>query len=184
MVEVRLGFGHSRIRERSPNVEFECCSKSSIRCLTLDFIRMFESPHSKVEYSKPNVRECRIRMLKKSDFWIRITTLRNHADRPRTTPYDPNLWADSEFEVGFYVAHRNLELEDHLCQHDRPLTRGTDPVRPNGIKIHINHQILTLETQAWARTTTMGREKGPTVKFICVLSFKVAKFIFFCLSYK
>ena len=73
---LRLGFGHSRIRERSPNVEFECCSKSSILCLTLDFIRMFESPHSKVEYSKPNVRECRIRMLKKSDFWIRITTLK------------------------------------------------------------------------------------------------------------
>ena len=72
---IRLGLEHSRIRERSPKTEFECCSKISVLCLTLDFIRMFESPHSKVECSKPNVRECRIRMLKKSDFWIRITTL-------------------------------------------------------------------------------------------------------------
>ena len=37
---------------------------------------------------------------------------------PRTTLYEPTFSADSEFEVGFYVAHRNLELEGHLCQND------------------------------------------------------------------
>ena len=96
-----------------------------------------------------------------------------------TQIFGPN----SEFEVGFQVAHRNLELEDHLCQDGRPLTPGTDPVRPNGTKIQINHRILTLETQACARTITMGQEKGPTVKFICVLSFKVVKFIFLLIIY-
>ena len=63
-----------------------------------------------------------------------------------------------------------------------PLARGS-PVRPNRAKIRINLQILTVETQAWALTTTLVREKGPTVKFICFLSFKVVKIHFFCLSY-
>ena len=47
-----------------------------------------------------------------------------------------------------------------------PLTRWTGPVRPNRTEIRIYHKPLTLETQIWAQTTTMGREKGPMVEFI------------------
>ena len=63
-----------------------------------------------------------------------------------------------------------------------PLARGS-PVRPNRAKIRINLQILTVETQAWARTTTLVREKGPTVEFICFLSLKVVKLIFMPMVY-
>ena len=49
-----------------------------------------------------------------------------------------------------------------------PLTRGADPVRPNRTEIQTHHEILTQETQSWARNTTMGREKCTMVKFIFV----------------
>ena len=39
-----------------------------------------------------------------------------YPDRPRPTLYDPEFWADSDFEVRFGVANQNLELQTQLGQ--------------------------------------------------------------------
>ena len=47
---------------------------------------------------------------------IQHESAQKYPDLPRPTPYDPEFWVDSDFEVRFGVAHQNLELQTQLGQ--------------------------------------------------------------------
>ena len=89
-----------------------------------------------------------------------------YPDRPRPTLYDPEFCVDSDFEVRFGVAHRNLELQTQFGQ--------TVPIR---LKNRIHHQCLTLSTRSWAQTTTVGRERSSMVSFSFSCRFSIGGFL-------